>query len=349
MTEFKSIKFVALKLFYLYKMLGVITIPLITLLFIDSTANLLSTGAVTNHNFDIAWAVIYAVCFEMNGLRLIVDARLEQLTQRGNGVIDYILGVFLVSLGVMTTLIEGLVNSQALAWAELKNVMWAILLTRSVAILGMIVRECVHYAPLILSSVVDHSEVKHERIEMDALGTSKSRVSMDEVQNTQAQNVVPVAHIEGPVEVPQVCAETVVVSTVVGDHENTAGHNETQTDQPLLRNSDTNSSYTEVHPVQPMENEIYYPVDTDNSDNSLGLHGSGTEGRHGVNEDERPIPINYGDQICDYLATHRILASQITPSQKNTMAEVIGCTRKTVDRKITNLRGIELAQNARAK
>jgi hypothetical protein len=148
--EFKSINWLAKKFFYLYKLFGVLTIPLISILFIISTANLLSGGNVTTTQFDVAWAVIYSICFEMNGLRLVIDARIEQLNQhQGAARVDYGIGIALVILGTSTTFIEGLVNAKVLAWSDVIAWVWLILLLRSLAVIAMIIRECVHYAPLI--------------------------------------------------------------------------------------------------------------------------------------------------------------------------------------------------------
>lgn len=150
MTEFKSIKWIAHKLFYAYKFLGVITIPLITILFIISTSNLLSSGQVTTTGFDTVWAVIYAICFEMNGLRLVIDGALEWRNKhKGASIVDYIIGCSLVVLGTSTTFIEGMVNAQVMTWGDMKSFVWIVLLVRSLAIIAMIIRECVHYAPLL--------------------------------------------------------------------------------------------------------------------------------------------------------------------------------------------------------
>ena len=151
MQELPLIKKMAYWIFYGYKFAGILAIPMITLLFMTSTANLLVTGRLNVFGVDIAWAIVYAVCFEMNGLRIVIDATTEALNKKAwSAVIDYGLGILLLSLGAVATFIESLVNTNAIEWSSVVNSIWIVFLVRTVVIVLVCVRECVHYAPLLM-------------------------------------------------------------------------------------------------------------------------------------------------------------------------------------------------------
>jgi hypothetical protein len=200
-VEFKSINWLAKKFFYLYKLFGVLTIPLISVLFIISTANLLSGGNVTTTQFDVAWAVIYSICFEMNGLRLVIDARLEQLNRHQKAArVDYAIGISLVILGTSTTFIEGMVNAKVLSWSDVIAWVWLVLLLRSIAVICMIIRECVHYAPLLNQEHAQHSEVDNAVPIAAASGNTTHIVEQTQTSAPELQGTSEVKALPEPVE-----------------------------------------------------------------------------------------------------------------------------------------------------
>lgn len=209
MQEFKSIKWIAHKLFYVYKFLGVITIPLITILFIISTSNLLSSGQVTTTGFDTIWAVIYAICFEMNGLRLVIDGALEKrMNHKAAYIVDFIIGISLVVLGTTTTFIEGLVNAQVMTWEQMKSFVWIVLAVRSLAIIAMIIRECVHYAPLLVDMAANQTPQQTQNVTQVVINQTNQTLNVTPNQTlppNQTSSVIPnqtTELIEGEVSEP---------------------------------------------------------------------------------------------------------------------------------------------------
>lgn len=126
--EFASIQFQARMLVYIYKLVGLYSIPALTLVTIVSMTNVFTSGQFAQWWWiNAAWALIFSATIDVNIVRLFVESAIEwKQGHKFQSAISFLIGAGLGAVTGAALLLEGKQQSIGLNW-ESERIKWVIL------------------------------------------------------------------------------------------------------------------------------------------------------------------------------------------------------------------------------
>lgn len=137
-AEMPTIRKQARVIVYLYKLLGLYSIPILTLVTIISISNVFVRGQLATWSWlEIVWAVIFAAAIEVNIVRLFFEWKLD------NDQGAKWLGIILALVAGVALLIEGLQQSIGFDWSNIfvQSVIGLVIALRVLVVVLLLARE----------------------------------------------------------------------------------------------------------------------------------------------------------------------------------------------------------------
>jgi hypothetical protein len=137
-TEFTSITKQAKAIAYLYKLVGLYSIVLLTVVTIISMTNIFTAGAFAQYTWTKnTWAFIFSLAIDVNIVRLFIEARIERSKSA------YTIGLGLAAVTGAALLIEGLQQSIGVQWSSqgVQSVIALLIAFRVVFVVVLMARE----------------------------------------------------------------------------------------------------------------------------------------------------------------------------------------------------------------